>query len=238
MGVALPLDASGAPGKAARSCLDSLPGRGGIMDRDSAVRGSRVETAEAVAGSKVSQQAVISRRAAIGGAFGGAVVTLLARPELAAAQDRPSDHPCLGLLLRGRYKPVVHGPDLGLSMIDLNDGSYSKTKIYPAFGVPGHRDVLKPIGTFYVQFTGSLCAYDLPGGAIAMRFTSHSNTVSVSDGSGGAYVEGSFELRIPEATGDYHSFVGGHNHMVDDLHLLADGNADEFCVCLISRPEN
>ena len=30
--------------------------------------------------------------------------------------------------------------------------------------------------------------------------------------------------------------MGGHNTMVDDLHLLASGDADEFCVCLISRP--
>ena len=205
------------------------------MDRNHADRDSRVEMAEVIEGSKTSTQAVVSRRAAIGGGLGGALVTLLARPELATAQEGSANQPCLGLLLRGRYKPVAHGPDLGLSMIDLNDGSYSKVKIYPAFGVPGHTNVLKPIGTFYVQFTGSLCAYDLPGGAIAMKFT-HSNTVSVPDGSGGVYVQGSFELRIPEANGDYGSFVGGHNRMVDDLHLLASGDADEFCVCLISRP--
>ena len=28
------------------------------------------------------------------------------------------------------YQPVVNGPNLGLSMVDLNDGSYSTTKIY------------------------------------------------------------------------------------------------------------
>jgi hypothetical protein len=205
------------------------------MDRDYADRGSRVEMAEVIEGSRTTKQAVMSRRAAIGGALGGALVTLLARPELATAQERPANGPSLGLLLRGRYEPVAHGPDLGLSKIDLDDGSYSKNKIYPAFGVPGDTDILKPIGTFYVQFTGDLCAYDLPGGAIAMKFT-HSNTVSVPDGSGGVYVQGTFELRIPEATGDYRSFVGGHNRMVDDLHLLASGDADEFCVCLISRP--
>jgi hypothetical protein len=205
------------------------------MDRDDAGRDSRVEVAEVIEAFRTTKQAVMSRRAAIGGALGGALVTLLAQPDLAAAQDRPTNHPCLGLLLRGRYKPVVHGPDLGLSMIDLNDGSYSKVKLYPAFGVSEHTNVLKRIGTFYVQFTGSLCAYDLPGGAIAMKFT-RSNTVAVPDGSGGEYVQGSYELKIPEATGDYRSFVGGHNRMVDDLHLLASGDADEFCVCLISRP--
>jgi len=205
------------------------------MDRG-ADRDSRVEVAEVIEGSDTSKRTVMSRRAAIGGALGGALVTLLARPELARAQERPGDQPSFGVLLRGRYKPVVHGPDLGLSMIDLNDGSYSKTTIYPAFGVSGHTDVLRPIGKFYVQFTGTLCAYALPGGAIAMKFTRHSHTVSVPDGSGGEYIQGSYELTIPEANGDYRSFVGGHNHMVDDLHILASGDADEFCVCLIARP--
>jgi hypothetical protein len=120
--------------------------------------------------------------------------------------------------------------------VDLSDGSYSKTKIYPAFGTPYHTNVLEAIGDFYTQFTGNLCAYDLPGGAIAMKFTPKSNTESVDDGSGGSYLQGTWELKIPEATGHYRSFVGGHNHMVDDLHLLASGDADEFCVCLISRP--
>ena len=195
----------------------------------------RVDT-EVLEGSQTASRALISRRTAIGGAMGAAVVTLFALPDLATAQGRRANPPALGLLLRGRYKPVVDGPDLGLSTVDLSDGSYSTTKIYPAFGTPGHTDVSKAIGDFYVQFTGNLCAYDLPGGAIAMTFTPKSSTVNVPDGSGGKYVQGSWELKIPEATGDYRSFVGGHNHMVDDLHLLASGDADEFCVCLISRP--
>ena len=103
-------------------------------------------------------------------------------------------------------------------------------------GVPGHSDVQEAIGDFYVQFEGNLCAYDIPGGAIAMRFTPRSNLIPVPDGSGGSYLQGTFELKIPEATGRYRSFVGGHNTMVDSLHLLASGEADEFCVCLISRP--
>jgi hypothetical protein len=131
---------------------------------------------------------------------------------------------------------VVNGPDLGLSTVDLSDGSYSKTKIYPAFGIAGHTNVLKPIGDFYTQFTGNLCAYDIPGGAIAMKFTTHSNIDKVPDGHGGKYWQGTWELKIPEATGDYRSFEGGHNHMVDSLHFLASGDADEFCVCVISRP--
>lgn len=206
------------------------------MDVGYADRDPRVELAQANEGSRTTQQAVMSRRAAIGGALGGALVTLLARPELAMAQGTLTKRPAFGLLLRGRYAPVVDGPDLGLSTVDLSDGSYSTTKIYPAFGVAGHTDVLTAIGDFYVQFEGNLCAYDLPGGAIAMKFTPKSSTESVDDGSGGSYLQGTFELKIPEATGSYRSFVGGHNHMVDSLHLLVSGAADEFCVCLISRP--
>ena len=177
---------------------------------------------------------VISRRAALGGAVGGALVTLLARPELALAKGS-SEPATLVVLLRGLYQPVVDGPDLGLSKVDLSDGSYSTTKIYPVRGVKNQTDVLESCGDFYVQFEGNLCAYDLPGGAIAMKFTD-SNTENVDDGSGGTYVQGTWELKIPEATGRYQKFVGGHNTMVDSLHLLASGDADEFCVCLISRP--
>jgi len=195
---------------------------------------SRVELAEAVEGSSPTKQTLISRRAAIGGALGGALVTLVARPDLALAGGKLANP--LGLLLRGRYKPVVNGPDLGLSTVDLSDGSYSRTKIYPAFGMAGHSNVLKPIGDFYTQFEGNLAAYDLPGGAIAMRFTTHSNIDKVSDEHGGQYWQGTWELKIPEATGDYRSFVGGHNHMVDSLHFLKSGDMDEFCVCVISRP--
>ena len=90
---------------------------------------------------------------------------------------------------------MVDGPDLGLSAVDLSDGSYSTTKIYPVSGVRGHNNVLEAIGDFYVQFSGNLCAYDLPGGAIAMEFTG-SNTISVPDGSGGSYLQGTFELDI------------------------------------------
>jgi hypothetical protein len=141
----------------------------------------------------------------------------------------------LVLLLRGLYQPVVDGPDLGLSTVDLSDGSYFTTKIYPVSGVPDHTNVLEAIGDFYVQFTGDRCAYDLPEGAVAMQFTGESNTLSVPDGSDGSYLQGTYELNITEATRRYRSFVGGHNRMVDSLHFLASGEVDEFCVCLISR---
>jgi hypothetical protein len=54
------------------------------------------------------------------------------------------------LLLKGLYQPVVHGPNLGLSMVDLSDGSYSTTTIYPVSGMPGNQNVNKAVGTFYV----------------------------------------------------------------------------------------
>jgi hypothetical protein len=192
---------------------------------------SQVGTVEVPEGLPAASRAVISRRTAIGGAIGGGLITLLA-PQLASAHERAS----LVVLLRGLYQPVEAGPDLGLSTVDLSDGSYSTTKIYPVSGIRGHRDALKAIGDFYVQFEGNRCAYDLPGGAIAMKFTQRSNTESVDDGSGGSYLQGTFELKIPEATRPYRSFVGGHNRMVDNLHFLASGDVDEFCVCLISRP--
>ena len=184
-------------------------------------------------GSQSNGTTVISRRTAIGGAIGGGVITLLA-PQLATAHVRGKDRASLVLLLRGLYQPVVDGPDLGLSTVDLSDGSYSTTKIYPVSGVEGQQDVLEAIGDFYVQFEGSLTAYDLPGGAIAMEFTG-SNTEFVPDGSGGSFLVGTFDLTILEATGHYRSFVGGHNRMVDKLHFLASGEVDEFCVCLVSR---
>src|ERR1700674_495763 len=41
------------------------------------------------------------------------------------------------LLLKGVYEPVPTGSvqhNLGLTTVDLDDGSYSKTRIYPIFG--------------------------------------------------------------------------------------------------------
>lgn len=205
------------------------------MDRVDADRHSRIGRAEVTEGSQTNtNQAVISRRTVIGGAIGGALATVLARPELATAHGRDTKSASLVLLLRGVYQPVVNGPDLGLSTVDLNDGSYSTTKIYPVSGIRDHTNVLEAIGDFYVQFSGSLCAYDIPGGALAMQFTD-SNTVTIPDGSGGSYLHGTFELKILEATGRYRSFTGGHNQMVDLLHFLASGDVDEYCFCFITR---
>jgi hypothetical protein len=174
------------------------------------------------------------------------VITLLSAPVQAAESSRHDRDGQLGntfsILLSGPYKPVArgHGPDLGLTTVDLSDGSFSTTKIFAVSGLPedvighGNGATKKPIGNFYVQFKGNLAAYDLPGGAITMVFTG-SNAQNVPDGQGGTYVVGTFELDIPEATGIYQSFAGGHNTMVDILHLLADGSAVEHCICIISR---
>ena len=175
------------------------------------------------------------RRTFIGGALGA----LLASPGRVLAKDADTPNDPFIVLLTGVYQPVPAGQgpksNLGLTTVNLNDGSYSVTQIYPVFGIDGtNEDKKKAIGTFYVQFDGSLCAYNLPGGAIAMVFTAGGLTPH-PDGHGGNYLEGTFELTILEATGVYRAFQGGHNHMVDRLHQLANGQYDEFCFCNISQ---
>ena len=158
----------------------------------------------------------IQRRALIG----GALVALLSSPGRVMAQgkardDRREDHSKpkdpLVLLLNGLYQPVAPGtgPDLGLSGagVNLNDGSYSVTQIYPVHveGIACHENEDTAIGRFYVQFGGSLCAYQLPGGALAMEFIADCGGFKpdVTDGLGGAYMNGTFELTILEATGKF-----------------------------------
>ena len=187
----------------------------------------------------------LDRRALMGGAL--ATAALLASPRLVMADAEHAPNNPFILLLHGIYQPVPIGegpPDnLGLTTVNLSDGSYSKTRIYPIFGVDGAKNQKKALGTFYVQFAGNLCAYDLPGGAISMSFDGvpagappgFNAFVPFPDGSGGYYLEGTFELEIPEATGVYRAFQGGHNHMVDRLHQLANGQFDEFCFCNISQ---
>jgi hypothetical protein len=185
----------------------------------------------------------LQRRNLIGGTL--AVLLSSSLRVMAKEKDVPND-PFI-VLLKGLYQPVPagHGPDdnLGLSQVNLSDGSYSRTLIYPIFGISEKTDQDKPIGKFYVQFVGNLCAYDLPGGALAMSFNSppecappgFNGFVPFPDGMGGSYLEGTFELMILEATGIYRAFQGGHNHMVDRLHQLANGSFDEFCFCNISQ---
>jgi hypothetical protein len=183
-----------------------------------------------------TDQTVVNRKTAIGG--GLVALAALALPGQVRAQEKTQPDDSFVLLLKGLYQPVVSGPNLGLSKVDLNDGSYSRTTIYPVRGMPGNQNENKAVGNFYVQFAGDLCAYHVPGGSFAMRFTG-SDYVFVDDGQGGKFLEGTFELTILEGTGIYKPFVGGHNHMVDKLHFLAPGDGsggvDEYCFCFISR---
>jgi hypothetical protein len=167
--------------------------------------------------------------------IGGALVALLSSPGRVMAQGKAVPNDSFVVLLKGVYEPVVDGPNLGLSEVNLSDGSYSITKIYPVNGIPGNTNPNTAVGDFYVQFSGDLCAYHVPGGSFAMRFTGGGFTEFEPDGLGGTYLIGTFELTILEATGIYQSFVGGHNHMVDKLHQLANGSFDEYCFCFISR---
>jgi hypothetical protein len=167
--------------------------------------------------------------------IGGALVALLSSPGRVMAQGKAVPNDSFVVLLKGVYEPVVHGPNLGLSEVNLSDGSYSITKIYPVNGIPGNTNPNTAVGDFYVQFSGDLCAYHVPGGSFAMRFTGGGFTEFEPDGLGGTFLIGTFELTILEATGIYQSFVGGHNHMVDKLHQLANGSFDEYCFCFISR---
>ncbi|MEA2548522.1 MAG: hypothetical protein QOE42_1120 [Chloroflexota bacterium] len=181
-------------------------------------------------------QTRISRRAVLGGGLAGLGGLVLFPGQLLAKASVPSD--AFVVLLKGRYQPVTDGPDLGLAAVNLDDGSYSTVQIYPVSGTPGKLDPNTPIGRFYVQFDGSLCAYHLRGGSIVMQFTG-SDVAFVDDGVGGQLLEGTFELTVVEATGIYRSFVGGHNHMVDRLHFLAPGDGsggfEEYCFCFVSH---
>jgi hypothetical protein len=184
--------------------------------------------------------------------IGGTLAVLLSSSSRVMAKEKESDVPNdpFIVLLKGLYQPVPagHGPDdnLGLSSVNLNDGSYSKTRIFPVWiGIPDSQNQEKAIGNFYVSLVTGLCAYGLPGGAIAMQFIAGGNfPVVAPDGMGGQYDEGTIPLTILEATGIYRAFAGGHNNMVDKLHQLVAGapfagfpgsGYDEFCFCIISQ---
>jgi hypothetical protein len=183
----------------------------------------------------MDSKTMINRRTAIGAALVAASPLLFPGRVRAQGTDDKCTDDTFVVLLKGLYQPVVHGPNLGLSAVDLSDGSYSTTKIYPVIGTPGAKNPNKAIGDFYVQFEGDLCAYDIPRGAFAMRFTGN-DFVFVPDGAGGRYLLGTFELEVIEGTRKFRSLVGGHNHMEDKLHFLASGDVDEYCFCFISGP--
>ena len=185
-----------------------------------------------------------------------ALAHALTIPERARSAAEPGGQPAdtFLVLLDGPYEPVVHGPNLGLSQVNLSDGSYSTTKIYRVSELPekdnGHPNRGNPqgdldaekenarIGNFYVSLGSDLpVAYDLPGGALTMVFTSD-NLMRIPDGQGGTLIVGTFELDITEATGAYQSFVGGHNKMVDILHRLANATFVEHCFCIVTAPSS
>jgi len=151
--------------------------------------------------------------------------------------EKPAPNDPIVLLLKGVYQPVVNGPNLGLPGVNLNDGTWFTTEIHTVTSVPGSTNQDKAVaGRFFVQFNGTLAAYDLPGGAILMQFTSggFNENPPIPDGQGGAYLEATFELTVLDATGIYSPYAGGHNHMVDRFHALANGQSDENCYCIIS----
>ena len=87
-----------------------------------------------------------------------------------------------------------------------------------------------------------MCAYDLPGGSFSAKFNfatgAHFTRLPPGPPTGlvSWTLDGTFELDILEATGVYRSFEGGHNHMVDRLHQLANNAGfDEYCFCFITR---
>lgn len=146
------------------------------------------------------------------------------------------------ILLDGVYKAVAPGDgpkdNLGLKLVNLNDGTFRKVKIFPVRGLPGDDDQdddqNEAIGTFYVG--GGLCAYDLPGGAFSARFTG-SDTQRRDDPDGSWTLDGTFKLEILEATGVYQqAFADGHIHMVDILKFRADSQTRlEYCFCDFHR---
>jgi hypothetical protein len=74
----------------------------------------------------------------------GMLVTLLSSSGKALGQAAvPSSDP-FTILLKGIYEPVVHGPNLGLSQVDLSDGSgFTVLKVK----AKGHRDQVTVVGS-------------------------------------------------------------------------------------------
>src|SRR5215469_349461 len=67
----------------------------------------------------------LSRKTAIGG--GLAALAALALPTKVRAQSKTQPGESFVVLLKGLYQPVNDGPNLGLSTVHLDDGSYSTT---------------------------------------------------------------------------------------------------------------
>jgi len=163
------------------------------------------------------------------------LAALLLPPAHVSAQEGPPPGDDFVLLLAGVYEPALHGPDLGLSQVDLNDGSFVKTRIYRVGGLPGADD--QAVGTYYDNFADR-DAYQLPGGAISALYLEFVIDEIVPTPDGDLEI-GHAELVITEATGIYKSWVGGTIHMEFETLVYADefGSLvfDEHCLCFISR---
>ena len=154
------------------------------------------------------------------------------------AETRPTPNDPLVLLLRGIYQPATDAPQTPFAGINLNDGNWIVTDIHSVTTAPGSLGASNTVvGKFYVNGATGQAVYTLPGGDIEMQFTAQSfPQTTVPDGQGGAYLEGTFELTVVDATGIFSAYKGGHNHMVDRFHLLANSQVDESCFCIISVP--
>src|SRR5204862_2107438 len=100
--------------------------------------GNRIRRETVVDLASFTDQNVVNRKTAIGG--GLAALAALALPGQVRAQAKTQPDDSFVVLLKGLYQPVTHGPNLGLSTVDLNDGSYSTTRIYPVEGTPGGKN--------------------------------------------------------------------------------------------------
>jgi len=154
-----------------------------------------------------------------------------------AGDDGPAVAPSnpFVILLEGTYEsPAGVVPDL-FPPQNLNNGKYKTVPIYNIdSGVPGPTD--KVVGNFYAFGGDGIVTYDLRKGALRAKFIPElEDTEVISDGAGGIYINGTYELDILEAAGIYRSFAGGHIHMVDVLQLTAAGLFVEHCFCYISR---
>ena len=185
----------------------------------------------------MDSKALINRRTAIGAALVGASPLLF--PGRVRAQGKAAHADNFVVLLQGLYQPVVHGPNLGLSTVDLSDGTYSTTKIYPVCGTPGNTNLDTAIGDFYVKRSRVGTCVRTTSPEAPLRCGSPgagATTFSIPDGAGGQFLIGTFELDVIEGTGIYRSIVGGHNHMDDLLHFPANGDIIEHCFCIVSGP--
>jgi hypothetical protein len=208
----------------------------GRANRDTSTVGARMRNPKGLIIASALVGGLVSLPAAIAQAAEGSSVHLEGAPAKTFV-----------ILLSGPYHPVVDCPDLDLQQVNVCNGSFTTTRIFPVAGLPldddrGHAnsekrehdrdDEPETIGNFFVG--SGKAAYDLPDGTILMVFKVN-NLKPVDDGQGGTYLVGDIQLDITEATGAYAPFVGGHNHMVDILHHLADGTFVEHCICIISR---